>query len=135
MVYRPRLLLSQRVSHTLSPPDTIVPYSREAGFGDTVPLRDFTFDNALIKASVKRWHAETHAFHLPWGEVTITLQDVEYHLRLRVHGTLLGTEMWQLVEQLLGARPLVAPQLAAHEAHMAAGLCLPDTPTDDPETL
>ncbi|QHO41362.1 uncharacterized protein DS421_5g145070 [Arachis hypogaea] len=66
---RPRFLLPRRVSHTLPPPDAIVPYLTEAGFGDTVPLRDFTFDNSLISALVERWRSETHTFHLPWGEV------------------------------------------------------------------
>ncbi|QHO24552.1 uncharacterized protein DS421_12g373190 [Arachis hypogaea] len=50
---RSRLLLPQQVSHTLPPPDAIVPYLREAGFGDTVPLRNFTFDNSLITAFVE----------------------------------------------------------------------------------
>ncbi|QHO19267.1 uncharacterized protein DS421_11g327390 [Arachis hypogaea] len=66
---RPRLLLSQRVSHTLPPPDAIVPYLAKAGFGDTVPLRDFTFDNSLISTLVEHWRPETHTFHLLWGEV------------------------------------------------------------------
>ncbi|XP_031127589.1 uncharacterized protein LOC116029686 [Ipomoea triloba] len=35
---------------------------------------------------VDRWRLETHCFHLPFGEVTITLQDVEMLLRLRVDG-------------------------------------------------
>ncbi|QHO47227.1 uncharacterized protein DS421_6g194550 [Arachis hypogaea] len=59
----------RRVSHTLSPPDAIVPYLAEAGFGDIVPLKDFTFDNFLISILVERWRLETHTFHLPWGEV------------------------------------------------------------------
>ncbi|QHO28689.1 uncharacterized protein DS421_7g218880 [Arachis hypogaea] len=66
---RPRLLLPRRVSHTLPPPNAIVPYLAEAEFGDTVPLRDFTFDNFLISALVERWRPETHTFHLLWGEV------------------------------------------------------------------
>ncbi|RYR35177.1 hypothetical protein Ahy_A10g050308 [Arachis hypogaea] len=57
---RPRLLLPQRVSHTLPPPDAIVPYQAEAEFGDTVPLRDFTFDNALFSALV-----------VPYGDVGV----------------------------------------------------------------
>ncbi|RYR26769.1 hypothetical protein Ahy_B02g061067 [Arachis hypogaea] len=73
IVRRPRLLLPRRVSHNLPPPDAIVSYLAEARFGDTVPLRNFTFDNSLISALVERWHPETHTFHLPWGEVTITL--------------------------------------------------------------
>ncbi|XP_015972334.1 serine/threonine-protein phosphatase 7 long form homolog [Arachis duranensis] len=51
-----------------------------------VPLRNFTFNNSLITAFVERWHPETHTFHLPWGETTITLQDVAYHLGLRAYG-------------------------------------------------
>ncbi|RYR66060.1 hypothetical protein Ahy_A03g012006 [Arachis hypogaea] len=87
---RPRLLLLRRVSHTLPPSDAIVPYLAKAGFGDTVPLKDFTFDNSLISTLVERWRPETHMFHLPWSEVTITLQDVVYHLDLRVHGNPVG---------------------------------------------
>ncbi|QHO21663.1 uncharacterized protein DS421_11g348690 [Arachis hypogaea] len=120
---RSRFLLSRRVSHTLTPPDAIVSYLAEAGFGDTVPLRDFTFDNSLISALVERWRPETHTFHLSWGEVTITLQDVAYHLGLRAHGNPVGgclhdfgrwygTETWAMVEQLLGVRPPVAAQQA-----------------------
>ncbi|RYR48688.1 hypothetical protein Ahy_A07g034748 [Arachis hypogaea] len=63
---RPRLLLPRQVSHTIPPSDAIVPYLAEAGFGDTVPLRDFTFDNSLISTLVERWRPETHMFHLPW---------------------------------------------------------------------
>ncbi|XP_065637049.1 serine/threonine-protein phosphatase 7 long form homolog [Quercus suber] len=35
------------------------------------------FDYALITAFVEQWHPKTHSFHLPHGEMTITLQDVE----------------------------------------------------------
>ncbi|QHO09082.1 uncharacterized protein DS421_14g478220 [Arachis hypogaea] len=149
---RPRLLLPQRMSHTLPPPDAIVPYFVEAGFGDTVPLKDFTFDNSLISALVERWRPETHTFHLPWGEVSIILQDVAYHLGLHAHGNPVGclhdigrwygTETWALVEQLLGTRPPVAAQQAAQrkESFTLKLVWLRDRvrqmpQTDDPETL
>ncbi|QHO19143.1 uncharacterized protein DS421_11g326320 [Arachis hypogaea] len=48
---RHRLLLPWRVSHILLPPDAIFPYLVEVRFGDTVSLRDLTFDNSLISAS------------------------------------------------------------------------------------
>ncbi|RYR41645.1 hypothetical protein Ahy_A08g038050 [Arachis hypogaea] len=83
---RHRLLLSRRGSHTLVPSDAIVLYLREVSFGDTVPLRDFVFDNSLITTFVEHSRPETHMFHLPWGECIIILQDVVYYLRLHVHG-------------------------------------------------
>ncbi|RYQ90533.1 hypothetical protein Ahy_B09g096591 isoform A [Arachis hypogaea] len=51
-----------------------------------VPLMDLVFDNSLITAFVERWRPANHTFHLPWGEATITLQDMAYHLGLRAHG-------------------------------------------------
>ncbi|MED6154842.1 hypothetical protein PIB30_116350, partial [Stylosanthes scabra] len=55
---------------------------------------------------------------MPWGECTITLQDVAYHLGLRTDGDPVGgclcdfgthheQQPWDMVEQFLGARPPV----------------------------
>ena len=43
-------------------------------------------DHALITTFVERWHLETHTFHLPNGEMTITLQDVEVIMGLPIEG-------------------------------------------------
>ena len=43
-------------------------------------------DHALIIAFVERWHPETLSFHLPHGEMTITLQDVEVIMGLPIEG-------------------------------------------------
>ena len=43
-------------------------------------------DHALITAFVKRWRPETHSFHLPHGEMTITLQDVEVIMGMPIEG-------------------------------------------------
>lgn len=40
----------------------------------------------LISAFVERWYPETNSFHMPFGEMTITLHDVYYILRIPVHG-------------------------------------------------
>lgn len=45
---------------------------------------------ALLSGLVDRWRPETHTFHLPFGEMTITLKDVSMLLGLPIHGGPLG---------------------------------------------
>ncbi|KAJ1408949.1 Aminotransferase-like, plant mobile domain [Sesbania bispinosa] len=45
-------------------------------------------DRSHVSASTERWHRETSSFHLPVGEMTITLDDVSSLLHLPVTGRL-----------------------------------------------
>ena len=45
-----------------------------------------TGDRGLLSAFVERWHDQTSSFHLPVGEVTITLDDVASLLHLPIKG-------------------------------------------------
>ena len=44
------------------------------------------FNSPALTALVDRWRPETHSFHLPCGEMTVTLQDVAMILGLPIRG-------------------------------------------------
>ena len=46
-----------------------------------------TDDRGLILAFPERWHKETNSFHLPVGEVTVTLDDVASLLHVPITNT------------------------------------------------
>ncbi|QHO01745.1 uncharacterized protein DS421_13g417800 [Arachis hypogaea] len=79
----------------------------------------FRLDEPLVSAFVERWSPETHTFNIPFGECTITLQDVAYHLGLPTDGQYIsgcltdfsrfiegGRPPWVWFEELLGVLPL-----------------------------
>ncbi|MBA0710985.1 hypothetical protein Golax_010226 [Gossypium laxum] len=47
-------------------------------------LRGTKLDPPIISAFFKRWRLDTHTFHLPCGECTITLEDINLKLGLPV---------------------------------------------------
>ena len=50
----------------------------------------FPVDRALLSALVDRWRPETHTFHLPIGEMAMTLQDVSMFFGLPHEGRAVG---------------------------------------------
>ncbi|MFQ6666578.1 hypothetical protein Gotur_032878 [Gossypium turneri] len=67
-------------------------------------------DLLLINALVERWKPETHTFHLPSSECTITLEDVALQLNLPIDGAVVTGVVivgdWSAIyEQLLGNVP------------------------------
>lgn len=66
--------------------DRIMSYLDSAGLLHVARLNDYWFklDEPLISAFVERWRSETHTFHIPFGECTITLQDVAYQFGLPI---------------------------------------------------
>ncbi|KAG8486816.1 hypothetical protein CXB51_020282 [Gossypium anomalum] len=93
-----------------SPDARLMPYLELAGFGSAVLTRTFDLRYDLISALVERWRPETHTFHLPCGECTVTLEDVALQFGLPIDGDAVTgvsaiAEPAALCYSLLGASP------------------------------
>ncbi|XP_020959173.1 protein MAIN-LIKE 1-like [Arachis ipaensis] len=112
----PRILRTRR-NLMIRPPKQIRPYLRRAEFEYAAYMVEFEHDWLLASALIERWRLESHTFHLPCREMTITLQDVAYQLGLKIDGDLVsgciggweqhhqGRTIEELCEQILGVVP------------------------------
>ncbi|XP_017416446.1 protein MAIN-LIKE 1-like [Vigna angularis] len=57
-----------------------------AGFTHILKASNMEINHQLVTALVERWRIETHTFHFPLGESTITLEDVALQLGLPIEG-------------------------------------------------
>lgn len=64
----------------------MIPLLQATGFYGIARVASLHLDWGIITALVERWRPETHTFHLPMGECTITLQDVAVLLGLCIDG-------------------------------------------------
>ncbi|XP_019233253.1 PREDICTED: serine/threonine-protein phosphatase 7 long form homolog [Nicotiana attenuata] len=64
----------------------VVERLQATGFYTIVQLGRMQLDWSLITALVERWRPETHTFHLPTGEATITFEDIQVLYGLHVDG-------------------------------------------------
>ncbi|XP_074342714.1 serine/threonine-protein phosphatase 7 long form homolog [Apium graveolens] len=89
----------------------MVPHLIDMHFDGVARLSGIHIDWSLVTALVERWRPETHTFHFPVGECTITLQDVSILLGLRVDGNIMtgSTEFkggWaKIIHDMFGEAP------------------------------
>ena len=109
-------MFSTRRRHIPPPHALMEPYFRQVELWYATQVQFYEYDNALISAFVERWRPETHMFHLPYGECTITLEDVAYQLGLCVNGQAVsgckgswaryhGQDIWIMCYDLFGTVP------------------------------
>ena len=84
----------------------IRPYVIRAGFYGVYLLGHIMIDWPLITCLFERWCPETHTFHVPVGEMTITLHDVAIIFGLRIDGPAVTRkcvfDVAELCKELLG---------------------------------
>src|ERR1051325_11252299 len=101
------------LSHYYVAPDPfIIPYIERASFEDVIKISNCTIDSKFILAMCKRWRLETHTFHLPVGECTVTLEDVYMLMGLPINGKAVNGPIQQpnnLCEELLGRDMVEGP--------------------------
>ncbi|XP_075100727.1 serine/threonine-protein phosphatase 7 long form homolog [Nicotiana tabacum] len=98
-------VLHERVVHRL----------QATGFYRIIEIGRIQVDWALITALIERWRPETHTFHLPIGETTVTLQDIEVLYGLPADGMAVSLPIamiymsrdhyLDMLHQLTGFRP------------------------------
>ncbi|MFQ6653967.1 hypothetical protein Gotur_025118 [Gossypium turneri] len=105
-----------------------MPYLEQAGFGSAALIRTFDLRYNLISTLVERWCSETHTFHFPCGECTVTLEDVALQLglpidRSPVTGVTAFTEPAALSNATEGELMCAA---RAYIMHIIGGVLMPD---------
>lgn len=79
------------------------------GFYQIAKMRSIKIDKYLISALVEHWRPKTNSFHLPIGEMTITLQDISCLWGLPISGKLIVGQSdgnWSdMIERYLGIPP------------------------------
>ena len=77
----------------------IATYITDVGLDGLLRVPHMDLNHALITVLVERWRLETHSFHLPHGEMIITLQDMKVIMGVPVD----DCRWWDLLVWTIGA--------------------------------
>ena len=80
-----------------------------AGFGHVLKVSNVEINHLMVTTLCERWRTETHTFHMPLGETTVTLEDVSLELGVPIDGEPVtdgsSGNLLQLCQDLLGDIP------------------------------
>ncbi|KAK8535198.1 hypothetical protein V6N12_056727 [Hibiscus sabdariffa] len=74
------------------PHPDVIQRLKNVGFYHATFIRGYKLVPGLITALIEHWRPETHTFHMPCGECTITLEDVVMLIGVPVNGSPLVKE-------------------------------------------
>jgi Plant mobile domain len=75
--------------------EQIMPILERFGLDRLASINTIQIDRDLISAIIERWRRETHTFHLPVGEMTVTLEDVSCLWGLPINGYRFEDDNWE----------------------------------------
>ena len=79
------------------------------GFGHVLKVDNMEINHLLVTELCERWRIETHTFHMPLGETTVTLEDVSLQLGVSLDGETITRStfgnLMELCQELLGDIP------------------------------
>ncbi|XP_014503143.1 protein MAIN-LIKE 1-like [Vigna radiata var. radiata] len=110
-VLRPRRHALWIAKHVDELDGRVINILQAVGFNHILKVSNMEINHVLVTALVERWRIETHTFHLPLVESTVTLEDVALQLELPIEGhAITGINSGPLTlfcQQLLGHVPPV----------------------------
>ncbi|XP_027916780.1 protein MAIN-LIKE 1-like isoform X2 [Vigna unguiculata] len=81
----------------------------QAGFGHVLKVDNMKINHLMVTTLCERWRIETHTFHMPLGETTVTLEDVSLQLGVPIDDEPLTSgssgNLLKLCQELLGDIP------------------------------
>ncbi|XP_052478026.1 serine/threonine-protein phosphatase 7 long form homolog [Gossypium raimondii] len=98
------------------PDERLIPYLELAGFGSAALIRTFDLRYDLIYALVERWRPETHTFHLPCRECTVTIEDVAVQLGLPIDENAVTGVVRAYIMHLIGG--VLMPNANGSKVHL-----------------
>ena len=116
----------------------IRPYVIRSRFYDIYLIGHIRIYWPLITSLIERWQPETHTFHVPIEEMTITLQDVAIILGIRIHGPVVTeTCLFDVVDLCQELLSIIPPVVALKGATISIRwLCDQlSTPTPDADEV